>query len=304
MNRNLVRAVFLLGVLRSGLLFADTSVEFHRTLPVALTDHIILDVAVPNGNITISSAHAGEMSISATARSNANKVPADFFERGLVVERQGEHVKVHFDSSHAPAADQTVHVAYVIEAPNWIEVNSSVGVGKQTISGVMGPVTAISGSGDVNATYITSTLDVKTGRGDVAVTRVGTAARVDTVSGNINMKDIGPGSVAIVEKGAGRVDVDGISGSFTGTTDAGDLRIAGRVYDDWNLKSDSGNIHIGTTAEAQFDLDAATRSGRLSIENEDVKAPEDPDARESHQKVNGGGKLVRARSVSGVIFIQ
>jgi putative adhesin len=301
MNTKVVWPLLALGALRSGLLFAETTAEFHRTLPLAPADHIVLDVAVPTGNVVISYAHAGEISVSATARAEG-KIPTDYFDRRLVVEREGEHVKVQFNSKNAPA-DDNLRIAYTIDVPNWIVVNSNVGTGKQTISGVMGPVRAVSGSGNVKVLYVTDALEVKTGRGDITVIRVGAAARAETGSGNINMKDIGPGSIAAVRDGPGRVDVDGISGSFTGSTDAGELHVAGAVYDTWELKSASGNIMIGVTAESKFDIDAVTSSGRLSVDNDDIDMPNGANPRACHQKVNGGGKLVRARSVSGTIFI-
>lgn len=303
MNNKVVWPVLLSGALWSGLLFAETKVEFQRTLPLAPSDHIILDVDVPRGDVTISYAHAGEISVSAIAEVSEGAIPTDFFDRGLTVEREGEHIKVQFKSNGA-TLHESPRIAYTINVPNWIEVNSSVGTGKQSISGVMGPVRAVTGSGDVNVLYITNDLEAKTGHGDITVIRVGTAAKVETGSGNISMKDIGPGSVATVRKGTGSVDVDGISGSFTGSTDAGELRVAGGVFDNWSLKSSTGNIHIGAGGDYGFVIDAATRSGRLSVENEDVEKPKDADARSCHEKVNGGGKLVQARSVSGTIFIE
>lgn len=303
MNSKLIWPVLLLGVLHGGLVFAETKVEFHRTLPLAPSDHIILDVSVPNGDVTISYAHAGALSVSATAQASEGTVPADFFDRGLVVQREGEHVKVQFNSNGAPSKEGP-RIAYTIEVPNWIEVNSNVGTGKQLISGVMGPVKAVSGSGDVTVQYVTNDLEAKTGRGDITVIRVGTAAKVETGSGSIDMKDIGPSSSATVKKGVGRVEVDGISGSFTGSTDAGELRVAGGVYDNWELKSASGNIYIDPGAESSFEIDAATQSGRLSVEHEDMEAPKGANARSCHQKVNGGGKLIHARSASGTILIQ
>jgi DUF4097 and DUF4098 domain-containing protein YvlB len=303
MNSKVVWPVLLSGCLWSSLLFAEAKVEFHRTLSLAPSDHMILDVDVPRGDVTISYAHAGEISVSATAEGSAGAIPTDFFDRGLTVEREGEHIKVQFRSNGATVPENS-RIAYTINVPNWIEVNSSVGTGKQAISGVMGPVKAVSGSGDVNVLYITNDLEAKTGHGDITVIRVGTAAKVETGSGSIDMKDIGPASSATVRKGVGKIAVDGISGSFTASTDAGDLRVAGGVYDNWELKSGSGSIYIEPGEDSSFEIDASTRSGRVSVENEDMEVPKDPNIRACHQKVNGGGKLVRARSTSGTIFIK
>lgn len=283
--------------------FAKSKAEFQRIIPLAPRDHIVVDVTVPQGDVTISYAHAGEISIAAAAQDTENKdLPADFFDHGLAIERNGNHVKIQF-ASDGVRYDKAVRISYTIGVPNWIEVNSSVGSGNQTISGVMGPVKAICGSGDVRVLYITDALEAKTDIGNITVVQVGRAATVETGTGNIGLKNIGPGSFATVKKGTGTISVDGVSGSFSGSSDAGELDIKGAVYDSWQLTSVSGNIHI-TTSEPSFEIDAATRSGRLSVANDDIKGPGAADVQECHQKVNGGGKLIQARSTSGNIFIQ
>lgn len=296
--------VLLLGMGSGGTALAESEVKFQRTFALEPTDHIILDVDVPNGDVTISYTHAGEISVAATARVREGKdLPADFFDHRLFAEREGNHIKVQFKATDARSYE-SMRISYIIGVPNWIEVNSSVGSGKQTIAGVMGPVRVVSGSGDVKVFYITDALEAKTGSGNISVVRVGAAAKVETGSGNINLKDIGPGSVARVKKGTGRIEVDGISGSFTGSTDAGDLEVKGGVYDGWDLTSASGNIRVGAAPESKFEVDVVTRSGKLLVENEDIEMPEGSVVRACHQKVNGGGRLVRVRSASGNIVIQ
>lgn len=304
MIRRTVLLLLLACAVRLSFAFAEDKAEFKRTFALAPTDHITLDVAVSTGDVTISYSHAGEISVAATARTtDGEDLPQNFFAASLAVERDGSHVRIR--SIPNPAfAGKAFKISYTINVPDWIEINSSVENGKQTIAGVRGPVKAISGSGDIKVSYITSELEARTGSGDIAVIRVGSSATVETGSGNINLKDIGPASVATVKKGTGRIEMDGVSGAFTGSTDAGELDVKGGIYDNWDLKSVSGNIRIGVAAESRFEIDAATRLGLLSIDNEDIESGQDANSRQCHQKVNGGGKLIRARSDSGNIFIR
>lgn len=295
-------AVLVLGVSHSVAL-GESKAEFKRSLVIPVTDHIILDVAVPEGDVTIAYRHAGEISLVATASGAGDQgAPSDFFDKGLKMERDGEHVRVQF-TPDARYAKQAFKITYTIGVPNWVEVNSKVGNGRQTVMGVMGPVNVTSGNGDISVMYITGSLEAKTGSGNIKVIRVGTAAKVETGSGNINLKDIGPGSVATVRKGTGRIEMDGISGSFSANTDAGELDAKGGVYGDWDLKSLSGNIRVAVNREFKYEIDASTHSGELLLHNEDIEADRDSGGRECHQKVNGGGKLVRVRSTKGNIFI-
>lgn len=294
-------AVLLSGICSFGL--DSSKVEFKRSFALAPADHIVLDVTVPEGDVNIIYAHAGEVSVVATAQGDDSQpAPADFFEKSLKVERDGSHIQVQF-TPDARQAKQAFKITYNIGVPNWIEINSTVGTGRQTVMGVMGPVKVTCGAGDIKVSYITTTLDAKTGSGNIKVIRVGTAARVETGLGNINLKDIGPGSVATVKKGTGRIEMDGISGSFTGATDAGELDVKGGVYGDWDLKSSSGNIRIGVAQEFKYEIDAMTHSGQLLVRNDDLEIAQDGNVKQCRQKVNGGGKLVRARSENGNIFI-
>ncbi|HLY97913.1 MAG TPA: DUF4097 family beta strand repeat-containing protein [Candidatus Angelobacter sp.] len=309
MIKHILRFAILAGIAHGLLVFAeDDKVEFKKSVPLAPADHMILDVTVPKGDVSIQFRHAGEITVTASASTTDGKnLPDNFFETSLKVEREGNHLKVAAAPS-ALSAKPTVQIAYQIGVPDWIEVNSVVENGNQTVAGVRGPVKVASGHGDIKILYVTTTLDAKTGSGNITVTRVGTAARVETGAGNIKMNDIGPSSSAIVKKGHGRIEMDGVSGSFTGSTDAGELVAQGAVFEDWNLTTISGKISIAIGegeggAEPKFDVDAITKSGQFTSENEYLKPCRVGAVRECHQKVNGGGSVIRVRSQSGDIFI-
>ena len=310
MIKHILRFAILAGIANGLLVFGEDKVEFKKSVPLAPADHMILDVTVPKGDVSIQFRHAGEISVTASAFTTDGKdLPGNFFDTSLKVERQGDHLKVSATSNDL-SAKPSVKIAYTIGVPDWIEVNSTIEKdGNQNIAGVRGPVKVASGHGDIKILYVTTTLDAKTGSGNITVTRVGTAAKVETGAGNIKIKDIGPSSVAIVKKGHGRIEMDGVSGSFTGSTDAGELEAKGAVFEDWNLTSTSGKISIEIGGgeggeEPKFDVDAISKSGMFLSENEYLKPCRVAAVHECHQKVNGGGKVVRARSQSGDIFVR
>lgn len=298
-------AILVCGAATNYALGDTAAVEFNRTLPLAPTDHIILDVTVPQGFVNISYSRSEQITVSATARAMDEKgsLPADFFTASLTVNREDNHVKVQFQPTDKYNG-RNLRIAYNIGVPYWLEINSAVENGKQTVAGVMGPVKLVCGNGDIKVTFITKTLEATTGKGNIDVLRVGAGAKVETGSGSIDLKDVGPGSVATVKKGNGRIELDGARGSFVATTDAGELHARGMIFDSWDLNSTSGDIRLLVAAESKFDLDAVTRSGQLMVENEDAGKPRDADERECHQKVNGGGKPVRVHTESGSILIQ
>jgi hypothetical protein len=81
MNSKVIWPALLLGVLHGSVLLAETKVEFHRTVQLAPSDHILLDVTIPNGDVTITYSHAGEIVVSATAQTSEGAIATDFFER-------------------------------------------------------------------------------------------------------------------------------------------------------------------------------------------------------------------------------
>jgi Putative adhesin len=303
MIRKLFPFITFLWLVSGGLLFAESTATFKRSVPLAPADHLILDVTVPEGTVNIHYAHSGEISVAATAKMDEGEIAADFFDKSMTVVREGNHLRVQY----APDTRDLKHKARItfnIDVPYWLEVNSTiVGTGKQSVLGVQGPVKLVSGSGDIEAEYITTNLDATTGKGNIKVIRVGMAAKLETGSGNINLKDIGP-TVATVRKGTGRLEMDGVSGSFTGKTDAGELIAKGQVFDGWDLNSTSGEIYVQISQEHHrgYEMDASTRTGRISVESDDLEVS-DKDARECHQKVYGGGGLVHVRSGSGNILL-
>jgi hypothetical protein len=302
MIRKLFPLVTILLLISGGLLFAESTATFKRSVPLAPADHMILDVTVPEGTVNIRYAHAGEISVTAIAKIDDGEISAKFFDKSMIVVREGNHLRVQY-APDAGDSGQKVKLTLNIGVPYWLEVNSTLGKGKQSILGVQGPVKLVSGSGDIEAEYITTNLDATTGKGNIKVIRVGMEAKLETGSGDINLKDIGP-TVATVRKGIGRLEMDGVSGSFTGKTDAGELIAKGQVFDGWDLNSTSGEIYVQISQEHHrgYEMDAATRTGRISVESDDLEVS-DKDARECHQKVYGGGGLVHVRSGSGNILL-
>jgi DUF4097 and DUF4098 domain-containing protein YvlB len=168
--------------------------------------------------------------------------------------------------------------------------------------GITGPAEVVTGIGDINASYVRfSLVRAETGRGNISCTRVA-QVEAETGFGNITLLEDGP-SKATVKKGPGRIEVGGARGGFEGSTDSGELHIRAVLWDDWQLKSVSGNIRIELPPRAKFEADVSTTSGELCVERSDMDKS-DPAAHRSHQKVNGGGKRIQARSDAGRISIE
>lgn len=299
---------------------AQSVPEYHRTLQVTITDPVILDVHLADGELQIAYSRDEQVSIVATARTHAGTKPSEeFLTAPILVEQNGNRVTIR-NSTGAGSAERMVRMTCRIDAPYWTEVHSVMDNGKQTVTGIMGPVKAQTGKGDIKVSYVSkgalaeagsgnldlevigARVEARTGDGDISCIRAIQGVEAETGDGDIVLTVVGP-SKATVKKGNGRIEVGGARGGFIGSTAGGELRIRAAPHDNWRLSSVSGSIRIELPPKAMFELNATTNSGEVLIKRDDMESP-NANVRNFHQKVNGGGKRIEAHTESGKIMIR
>jgi putative adhesin len=300
--------------------FAQLTSEFHRTLTVGSAEPVTLDVEITRGDLQIVYGRDGQITISGVAKTSADvRLDDNFFSSVLAIDQEGNHLHIrHLPNGAFP--ETGISVRYRIDVPYRTEVTSSLGRGKQNISGVLGPVAAVTDKGDVTAAYISrgvkaqvgsGTLDLqvigehveaKADSGNISCTRLPQGVRAETGDGDISLMVVGP-STAIVKKGNGRIDVGGARSSFAGSTDAGDLHVKAIPHDDWQLTSTTGSVRLELPSALRFELDASTETGKFQIDLDGIAVP-DSGVRQFRQDVNGGGKRIQVHTNSGTIMIR
>ena len=291
------------GFLWLSLLASAGSPTLQRALSVELEAPVIVDIAVMRGDITVGYSRDGQVSIYAFAQdSSGRSFLMETLQSRLAIEQVNNRITIR-DSRQPADLEAGLSISYRIDVPSRTEVKSIISVaGNQTVVGVSGPVTVVTSVGDIDVSYVdTEVVKAETGRGNISCSR---AARVEaaTGSGNITLMENGP-SKAIVKKGVGRIEVGGARGSFEGSTDKGELHMRAVLWDDWRLNSASGNLRVELPKGAKFEVDLATDAGEISLARADMNKL-DAEARLYRQKVNGGGKVIYARSQTGSISIE
>jgi DUF4097 and DUF4098 domain-containing protein YvlB len=296
---------------------AQLADQFHQTLTVTTTEPVTLDIEVARGEVQVLYGRDGQVSITGSAR-GAGGLDRNFFKAVLTIEQSGNHFKVrHVSNSAYP--EEGINVSYRIDVPYRTAVTSKVNNGKQTLSGIMGPVKVITHKGDIKASYVSKGLraqvdtgnldfevigehvEAKTGNGNISCTRLAQGITAETELGDITLMVVGP-SKATVKSGTGRIEAGGVRGTFMASTYAGDVHVKAVPHDDWQFNSGSGNIRFELPPAAAFELDATTTSGVLEVNRDDIATPHS-DVRHLHQQVNGGGKRIQAHTGSGRIVI-
>jgi putative adhesin len=294
--------------------------NFHQTVNVTPSEIVTLDVDLPNGELEICYGREGQVSVSAFAKTPETRRGDDNSSSPLVdVAQHGNHMIIR----HAPSsddADSPSRVSYRIDVPYRTEVTSKLETGRQSITGLLGPVLAVTKKGSITVAYVSKdvqardetgnldiqviggVVDAETSEGNVFCQRVSGGVRAKTRNGDITLTVVGPSSAA-VDKGNGRIVVGGARGSLEASTDNGDLEIKATPRDAWNLRSISGNVHLELPPAASFELEASTETGKLDLDRDDV-GPWDVKALQFHQNLNGGGKRVVVHTVSGAIILR
>ena len=300
--------------------FGQATAEFRRTFAVAWAQPVTLDVEVTDGDLQIIYGREGQISISATAESSADtRFDDSFFSKVLTIDQKENHLIVrHPPNTTYPEARITF--LYRIDVPYRTEITSTLNRGKQTISGVLGPVKAVTRNGDIKASYVSKGLqaradngnldiqvigervEAQTRRGNIFCSRVAQGVSAETEDGDITLMLVGP-STATVKRGTGRIDVGGARGTLLGVTDGGDLHVRAMPQDDWQLRSASGNVRLDLPLATKLELDVSTTSGEVQVDREDIAKP-NSDPHHFFRTLNGGGKRIEVRTESGSIVIR
>jgi len=288
--------------------------EFHRTFAVATAEPVTLDIDLSRADLQVLYSRVGQISVTARMRSpEPAKLNPDFLKTAVRISQEANH----FTLSQSSDPGEGTNVLYTLDVPYRTAVIAKVRAGNQTFSGIMGPVKASVGKGDIKASYISGLVqaDVATGNinlevvgehasatvgeGNISGSRLPLGVTAEAGDGDITLIVVGPSS-ATIKTGKGRIEAAGIRGSLAGRTALGDIHIKAVPHDDWQLTSDSGDLRLELPPRAAFDLDT---SGQLQTERDDIQKA-NPGLQQMQQKVNGGGKLIAAHTQRGRILIR
>jgi putative adhesin len=199
-----------------------------------------------------------------------------------------------------------VSVEYSITVPSDTEMRGTSGSGNLDVSGIAGPATFITGSGNIVATAITSDMHALVGSGDVTFTD--TQGRVDVIAGSGNIVVHGgkgevrartgsgdvriehPGANVVAEAGSGNVEVRDAAGDVRLHTGSGDITLDGDPAPSsyWDIRASSGDVRLHVPSSASFRFYARSSSGDFDVAV--PSAAEQSQGKHEYQARIGDGK--------------
>ncbi|HET6841783.1 MAG TPA: DUF4097 family beta strand repeat-containing protein [Candidatus Angelobacter sp.] len=311
--------IFVLGALQAR---AEETGGFERTLKVS--GAVNLEVTSGSGNITVHSGSASEVHVVAKIHAGSSWLggasAAEKIQRiqnNPPVEQQGNTIRI--GRMEDRSLQQNVSIDYDITAPAQTKLSSSTGSGEQNIRGLQLPLSAktgsgsiviedagadthiTAGSGDLKVSSVQGTLSATTGSGGIHAVGIAGDVSVSTGSGDVEIEQVAAGNTR-VGTGSGSVKVRGNKGGLRIDTGSGDIRAEGEPTADWRIGTGSGEIGLKVPAQASFNLDAKTSSGRLTVHHP-VTMQGTISKNHVQGKVGNGGVLVDVHTGSGDIAI-
>lgn len=286
-------------------LAADTFEET-LTAPGAIT----LDVSTGSGSIDVTSGPGREISVIGKVKIQKKgwlfrRAPADADE---IIQAVLDNPPVELDGDvlvigkfEDRSLRRVVSISYEIVVPADTTVVANSGSGSISIIDIAAPTRAGTGSGSLKLENIGGEVLAKTGSGRIVADGIAGAFEGRTGSGGIRLTQVAPGDVT-VSTGSGGIKLDGIVGALSASAGSGGIKVQGHQEGDWKLNSGSGSITVRLPADANFDLEAESRSGGVRLA-EHFSVDGKVSKKRVDGAVNGGGPELRVDTGSGSISI-
>jgi DUF4097 and DUF4098 domain-containing protein YvlB len=169
-------------------------------------------------------------------------------------------------------------------------VHIESGSGRCSVEDVTGDVSIGSRSGSITVERVQGDLTIEARSGRIEVRGVRGKATVETRSGAIDIRDVGDELSAIAHTGA--INIGQAAGRVYARAHTGAIRYHGKVLGDFDVKAQTGLIHLAVDADRPFFIDAESTVGSVTSE-----LP----PRRAEVSANGAGPKVRLRTHTGAI---
>jgi hypothetical protein len=300
----------------------QTEGAFARTLAVG--GSVALDVRTGSGTIRVHQGAAGVVRVDARFRCtnlwtglNADECVRRV-EQSPPIEQSGNVIRLGV--LHQPWDWGGVRIDFDVTVPPSAQVRTSSGSGDQVMDSLEGSVEASAGSGDIRIDRASGSVRVTTASGRIELDGIAGPVVARAASGSITAVAIkgdieahtASGRVAVTQSANGRTEATSASGSITVSNAHGPLRLhtaSGRVVVNgepvsvWNVRAASGDVTVEVGANAAFELDAQTGSGRIHSEHP-VTMTGRLSPRKLSGQIRGGGPRVEVTTASGSIRIR
>lgn len=185
-------------------------------------------------------------------------------EEDVRVEQRGDEIVVETRKRFGLLRNDEYAVS--IQVPQGAEVETETASADVRIHGRLGALNAKTASGDIEAEHADGEARVRSASGHVTVRSAGGRADVNTASGDVELGTVG-GDIS-VRTASGDVRVSEAAAGVSIYTASGDQEIGSAAQGSVNLRSASGDVHVGIRRGSRVHVDARSLSGDTTSELE------------------------------------
>ena len=305
----LARSSFLaiaLAVLFASTFAAASTPQGHFEKTFQVSGPVDLEVETRSGDVVVRSGASGSVSIRAEIYVGDHWL---FGDRHTDVSDIEQHPPLRQDGNSIHIDNVSVRdisVNYEITVPVDTNIRSHSGSGNQTIESIHGSVDLQTGSGDIKLSRVTGEIHLQTGSGNVRALDIAGPVRGGAGSGDLEVQEIASGDIDL-HTGSGNISVRGLQGALRAGAGSGDISAEGTLAGPWEIRTGSGNVRVRLPANAAFDADLSTSSGKLDVDapvTMTVEGRVEDTRKRIVGKVRGGGPQLTLRTGSGDIHIE
>jgi len=295
-----------LAVLLASTFAAASSPQGHFEKTFQVSGPVDLEVQTRSGDVVVRSGASGSVSIRAEIYVGDHWL---FGDRHTDVSDIEQHPPLRQDGNSIHIDNVSVRdisVNYEITVPVETNVRSHSGSGNQTTESIHGSVDLQTGSGDIKLSRVTGEIHLQTGSGNVRALDIAGPVRGGAGSGDLEVQEIASGDIDL-HTGSGNISVRGLQGALRAGAGSGDISAEGAQAGPWEIRTGSGNVRVRLPANAAFDADLSTSSGKLDVDapvTMTVEGRVEDTRKRIVGKVRGGGPQLTLRTGSGDIQVE
>jgi DUF4097 and DUF4098 domain-containing protein YvlB len=295
-----------LAVLFASTVAAASTPQGHFEKTFQVSGPVDLEVQTRSGDVVVRSGASGSVSIRAEIYVGDHWL---FGDRHTDVSDIEQHPPLRQDGNSIHIDNVSVRdisVNYEITVPVDTNVRSHSGSGNQTMESIHGNVDLQTGSGDIKLSRVTGEIHLQTGSGNVRALDIAGPVRGGAGSGDLELQEIASGDIDL-HTGSGNISVRGLQGALRAGAGSGDISAEGTQAGPWEIRTGSGNVRVRLPANAAFDADISTSSGKLDVDapvTMTVEGRVEDTRKRIAGKVRGGGPQLTLRTGSGDIHVE
>ncbi|MGA3328665.1 MAG: hypothetical protein ABSF45_29805 [Terriglobia bacterium] len=281
---------------------ANFRVQFQITVPQRFN----LDVETQGGDIAVDAPLEGEARLTTAG----GDVRSSDFTGAARIETDGGNISVGRAGSDliARTAGGTIHVGDV-KGDARLETSG----GEIETGAVAGALRAETAGGDIVVGGAIGQVVAQTAGGQIQIGPTGSSVRAETAGGSIRLQ--GARGRVVAETAGGSIDLLEVESAVRASTAAGSIlaefNCTKKTFGASRLETSMGDIYVYLPANVPLTIDAAiqTAAGR-QIHSDfplDIQADKEelvPSTLRGHGTLNGGGEILRIRTVAGNIEIR